>query len=121
MLETVEKEPIAVVLLNLGGPEKLEDVEPFLYNLFSDRQIIRLGPWFMQKFIARRIAKKRAPVSQESYRLIGGGSPLARITSDQGAALEKTLAGRPGYIVLVHRVKFRHVPLVVNLPKVIKF
>lgn len=99
MLETVQNEPIAVVLLNLGGPEKLEDVEPFLYNLFSDRQIIRLGPWFMQKFIARRIAKKRAPVSQESYRLIGGGSPLARITADQGAALEKVLADRGDFKV----------------------
>ncbi|MBU0481514.1 MAG: ferrochelatase [Proteobacteria bacterium] len=94
MLKSNVKEPIAVVLLNLGGPEKLEDVEPFLYNLFSDRQIIRLGPWFMQKFIARRIAGKRAPVSMESYRLIGGGSPLARITAEQGAALEKSLADR---------------------------
>lgn len=99
MLRVVEKEPIAVVLLNLGGPEKLEDVEPFLYNLFSDRQIIRLGPWFLQKFIAKRIAKKRAPVSMESYRLIGGGSPLARITSDQGAALENALTGHGDFKV----------------------
>ncbi|MEN8135060.1 MAG: ferrochelatase [Thermodesulfobacteriota bacterium] len=83
---------IGVVLLNLGGPEKLEDVEPFLFNLFSDRKIIRLGPWFMQKFIARRIAKKRAPVSMESYRLIGGGSPLAKTTIEQGLALEEMLA-----------------------------
>jgi hypothetical protein len=44
---------IAVILLNLGGPERLEDVEPFLFNLFSDRLIIRLGPAFMQKTIAR--------------------------------------------------------------------
>jgi ferrochelatase len=83
---------IGVILLNLGGPEKLEDVEPFLFNLFSDRKIIRLGPRFMQKFIARRIARKRAPVSRESYRLIGGGSPLAETTMAQGAALEKMLA-----------------------------
>ncbi|MCA1764835.1 MAG: ferrochelatase [Desulfobulbaceae bacterium] len=83
---------IGVILLNLGGPEKLEDVEPFLFNLFSDRKIIRLGPRFMQKFIARRIARKRAPTSRESYRLIGGGSPLAKTTMAQGAALEKMLA-----------------------------
>ena len=89
---SAEQEKIGVVLLNLGGPEKLEDVEPFLFNLFSDRKIIRLGPWFMQKFIARRIAKKRAPISSESYKLIGGGSPLAKTTTEQGAALEEMLA-----------------------------
>ena len=83
---------VGVVLLNLGGPERLADVEPFLYNLFSDRQIIRLGPAFMQKVIARFIARRRAPKSRESYRLIGGGSPLARITAAQGAALEEMLA-----------------------------
>ena len=87
-----EQDIIAVILLNLGGPEKLEDVEPFLLNLFSDRKIIRLGPSFMQKFIARRIVKKRAPKSRETYRLIGGGSPLARITAEQGAALEGELS-----------------------------
>jgi ferrochelatase len=87
-----KQEKIGVVLLNLGGPEKLEDVEPFLFNLFADRKIIRLGPWFMQKFIARRIARKRAPVSREAYRLIGGGSPLARTTDAQGAALGRMLA-----------------------------
>jgi ferrochelatase len=85
--------------LNLGGPGTLNEVEPFLYNLFSDRKIIRLGPWFMQKFIARMIAKKRAPVSRESYRLIGGGSPLARITGEQGAALGRELAPRGDFRV----------------------
>ncbi len=83
---------IGVVLLNLGGPERLEDVEPFLYNLFSDRQIIRLGPGFLQKPIARWIARRRAPKSSQAYRLIGGGSPLGRITTEQGRALEKSLA-----------------------------
>jgi len=86
-----------VVLLNLGGPEKLEDVEPFLFNLFSDRQIIRLGPAFLQKFIARRIARRRAPKSSESYRLIGGGSPIRRITDEQAKALELLLG--PGFMV----------------------
>ncbi|PLX46753.1 MAG: ferrochelatase, partial [Desulfobulbaceae bacterium] len=57
------KNNIGVVLLNLGGPERLEDVEPFLFNLFSDRMIIRLGPAFMQKTIARFIARRRAPKS----------------------------------------------------------
>ena len=93
-------ETIGVILLNLGGPDTLDDVEPFLVNLFSDRKIIRLGPFpFLQKFIARKIAVKRAPKSRESYRLIGGGSPLARITSEQGQALEQLLAGHGSFKV----------------------
>lgn len=80
-----------VLLLNLGGPDTLADVEPFLRNLFSDRQIIPLGPSFLQKFIARRIARRRAPKSSESYRLIGGGSPIRRITDSQARALELVL------------------------------
>lgn len=83
---------IAVVLLNLGGPQRLEDVEPFLYNLFSDRQIIRLGPALLQRPIARFIAWRRAPKSRAAYALIGGGSPLTRITNEQAAALEQALA-----------------------------
>jgi len=93
------REKVGVVLLNLGGPGSLDEVEPFLRNLFSDRKIIRLGPRFMQKFIARMIARKRAPVSRESYRLIGGGSPLARITIEQGDALERELAPRGDFRV----------------------
>ncbi len=86
-------EPIGVILLNLGGPNTLDDVEPFLFNLFSDRKIIRLSPFpFLQKFIAAKIAKKRAPKSKESYRRIGGGSPLAKITLEQAHALEAVLA-----------------------------
>lgn len=86
-------ESIAVVLLNMGGPERLEDVEPFLFNLFSDRLIIRLGPAFMQKTIARFISRRRAPKSSQAYAKIGGGSPLGKITADQAKALEKELTG----------------------------
>lgn len=88
----VDKQTIAVVLLNLGGPDCLDDVEPFLYNLFSDRKIIRLGPFFLQKPIARFIARRRAPKSKKSYALIGGASPLKKLTLEQGAALEKELS-----------------------------
>ena len=87
-------ESLGVVLLNLGGPERLADVRPFLYNLFSDREIIRLGPPFLQRPIAWWIARRRAPKSRESYRLIGGGSPLNRITRSQATALEKALRDR---------------------------
>jgi ferrochelatase len=90
--KTESPRKIGVVLLNLGGPERLDDVEPFLFNLFSDRMIIRLGPSFMQKTIARFIARRRAPKSAQAYTKIGGGSPLGKITADQARALEKELA-----------------------------
>ncbi len=89
-----------IILLNMGGPEKLEDVRPFLYNLFSDREIIRLGPFFMQKPLAWYIAKKRAPTSMKTYEKIGGGSPLTRITMEQGQALEKALQEHGSYTVV---------------------
>jgi len=77
----------------MGGPDTLADVEPFLFNLFSDRRIIRLSPFpFLQKFIASKIAKKRAPKSCEAYKLIGGGSPQKRLTTNQGTALAKSLS-----------------------------
>ena len=90
---------IGVILLNMGGPSKLEDVRPFLYNLFSDREIIRLGPPFLQKPIAWYIAKKRAPKSMETYRKIGGGSPIAAITEQQRQALQTELASHGRFIV----------------------
>lgn len=91
---------IGIVLLNMGGPEKEQDVAPFLYNLFSDRQIIRLGPRFLQKPLAWYIARKRAPVSVKTYRKIGGGSPLVRITGEQAAALQTALQGDGDYTVV---------------------
>ncbi|MCI5196333.1 MAG: ferrochelatase [Candidatus Electrothrix sp. AW5] len=90
---------IGVLLLNMGGPEKQEDVRPFLYNLFSDRQIIRLGPAFLQKPLAALIARKRTPSSMKNYQKIGGGSPLTRITAEQAYALEQSLADDGQFIV----------------------
>jgi ferrochelatase len=82
---------VGVLLLNLGGPDKLEDVGPFLYNLFSDPEIIRLPFRWMQKPLAWFIATRREKTSQENYKYIGGGSPLRRITEEQGAALKAKL------------------------------
>ncbi len=80
-----------VLLLNLGGPDQLEDVRPFLFNLFSDPEIIRLPfPW-LQKPLAWFIATSREKKSQENYRQIGGGSPLRRITEAQAQALQEQL------------------------------
>ncbi|MEI7816530.1 MAG: ferrochelatase [Desulfuromonadales bacterium] len=82
-----------VILLQMGGPDSVESVEPFLYNLFSDRDIIKIGPAFMQPFIARMIVKRRAPKSAANYRQIGGKSPLRELTEQQAAALEISLGG----------------------------
>lgn len=87
---------IGICLLNMGGPASLEDVRPFLFNLFSDREIIELGPRFLQRPIAWLIAKMRAPKSKENYRLIGGKSPLTDITISQAKALEGLLNKRIG-------------------------
>jgi ferrochelatase len=81
----------AVLLLQMGGPDSLNAVEPFLYNLFSDRDIIKIGPAFLQPFIARMIVKRRAPKSAANYRQIGGKSPLRALTEQQASELEKVL------------------------------
>ncbi|MEH1822271.1 MAG: ferrochelatase [Nostoc sp.] len=82
---------VGVLLLNLGGPDKLEDVGPFLYNLFSDPEIIRLPFRWLQKPLAWFIATRRTRTSQANYKQIGGGSPLRRITEAQGEALKEQL------------------------------
>ena len=75
-----------VLLLNLGGPDSLDAVKPFLYNLFSDRDIIKLGPEFLQKPIAAFIAATRSGKTRAMYSLIGGKSPILDITKAQAAA-----------------------------------
>lgn len=82
---------IGVILLNLGGPDSIDAVRPFLYNLFSDRDIIRLGPSFLQKPIAALIIGMKLRKTLAAYNLIGGKSPLFDITSAQAKALEENL------------------------------
>ena len=84
-------EKTAVLLLQMGGPDWLEGIEPFLFNLFSDRDIIRIGPAFIQPLIARFISRRRAKKVTGYYRQIGGGSPIRRLTEQQAAALETVL------------------------------
>jgi len=84
----------AVVLMNLGGPDSQEAVEPFLVNLFSDPAIIRL-PAFLRLPLARLIAWRRARVAHEIYRRLGGNSPLLVNTEAQARALEGALG--PGH------------------------
>lgn len=83
----------AVVLFNLGGPDRQEAVEPFLFNLFFDPAIIRL-PTPLRWLIASLVSRRRAPVAQAIYREMGGGSPLLANTEAQAAALAAALEKR---------------------------
>ena len=80
----------AVVLFNLGGPDNLNNVEPFLFNLFNDPAIINL-PTFIRYPLAKIISKKRAPIAKKIYEEIGGSSPILKLTIDQSTELEKSL------------------------------
>src|SRR6266702_5047153 len=80
----------AVVLMNLGGPDTLEAVQPFLFNLFSDPAIVRL-PSFLRLPVAWLISWRRARVAREIYAQLGGGSPLLANTEAQARALEAEL------------------------------
>lgn len=83
---------IGVVLLNLGGPDSLEAVEPFLYNLFCDPDIIDFpGSFLFRKGLAKLISSRRHPRVQKQYAQIGGKSPLKDHTLKQAALLEAQL------------------------------
>ena len=84
-------EKVGVLLMNLGGPERIKDVGPFLYNLFSDPEIIRLPIPAFQKPLAWLISILRSTKSQEAYLSIGGGSPIRRITEQQARELQSKL------------------------------
>jgi ferrochelatase len=94
MTTSAKNRRIGVLLFNLGGPERLEDVRPFLFNLFADPDIIRLPFRAMQKPIAWLISTQRYKKSRGYYEKIGGGSPLRRITEEQAQALERALEDR---------------------------
>jgi ferrochelatase len=93
--EERDRRTVGIVLLNLGGPDSLDAVRPFLYNLFSDREIIKLGPLFLQKPLARLISIVRSAKSRKMYGLIGGRSPINDITRAQADALETSLNSKP--------------------------
>jgi protoporphyrin/coproporphyrin ferrochelatase len=90
-----------VLLFNLGGPDTLADVRPFLFNLFSDPEIIRIKSDTLRRALAWILAGARQNKSKELYRQIGGGSPLRKTTESQAAALGAELASR-GHKVCVY-------------------
>ncbi len=82
---------VAVVLFNLGGPDRPKAIWPFLVNVFMDPAILRV-PFFVRPLLARRIAAARLEPARRSYAALGGRSPLLELTQAQAAALEKELS-----------------------------
>ncbi|AAZ21168.1 ferrochelatase [Candidatus Pelagibacter communis] len=80
----------AVILFNLGGPDKIENVEPFLFNLFNDPAILNL-PTILRYPLAKLISNRRAPVAKKIYKELGGSSPILKLTMAQSKALETKL------------------------------
>jgi protoporphyrin/coproporphyrin ferrochelatase len=93
---------VAVVLFNLGGPDKPSSIRPFLFNLFYDKAIIRLPNPF-RWLVAKYLSAKRDPVARDIYSLIGGKSPINEGTQAQAIYLEKVLnkKSEPKYKVFI--------------------
>jgi len=91
-----------ILLLNMGGPNNLEEVELFLRNMFADPRILPMAPW-LRRIIGGRIVSKRLEEARENYRQLGGRSPLSEITWSLAAKVEE----RTGILT---RPAMRYVP-----------
>lgn len=89
-----ERRKVAVVLFNLGGPDKPESVRPFLRNLFGDPAILRV-PFFIRPALASLLSRLRTKAATANYAILGGGSPLLALTREQGVALDAALSDEP--------------------------
>ena len=106
---TAGKEKIAVVLFQLGGPDSLDAVEPFLYNLFSDPDIFDFpGSSVLGKPLARFISRNRKSHAQEHYAAIGGKSPILELTSQQSDALQKKLRAQGHAVTTFVAMRYWH-------------
>lgn len=93
--------PTALILLNMGGPDSLEAVKPFLYNLFSDRELIQLPAGaLLQKPFARMISHFRAKKVVENYRVIGGKSPQLEWTRQQATGIAQRLENTQPFVIM---------------------
>ena len=86
----MRRDRVAIVLFNLGGPDALTSVRPFLVNLFTDPAILRV-PFFIRPALSRLIALLRVKPATANYKLLGGRSPLLDLTLDQATALQRAL------------------------------
>jgi len=100
------KQQIAILMLNMGGPGKLEEVGPFLNRLFTDTDIMKLP---FQSKLGPYIAKRRTSAIQKKYGEIGGGSPILKWTNLQGEKLVEELNKNcSNYGIFKHYVGFRY-------------
>jgi ferrochelatase len=111
---------LAVVLFNLGGPDSLDAVKPFLFNLFNDPAIIG-APGPVRWVLARLISARRAPIARAIYAQIGGRSPLVEQTQAQADALRATLAARGlgGEVGVFMAMRYWH-PMTAETVKAVK-
>jgi ferrochelatase len=107
----------AIVILNLGGPDSLDTIEPFLFNLFSDPDIFKIP--FGQKLFAKFISKKRAPKVAEQYKAIGGNSPINKWTELQRKMLEEKLRNYNSQISVYTAMRYWK-PLIKETAEIIK-
>jgi protoporphyrin/coproporphyrin ferrochelatase len=98
---------VAIVLFNLGGPDRPEAIRPFLLNLFRDPAILRV-PFFVRPLLAWWIARARVAPATANYAMLGGRSPLLDETRQQAAALEQELGRVAGGIVAKCFVAMRY-------------
>ncbi|XP_045479390.1 ferrochelatase, mitochondrial [Harmonia axyridis] len=102
------KSKTAIVMMNMGGPQKIEQVYDYLHNIMTDRDMIQLP--FAQDHMGKWIAKRRTPEVQKKYSEIGGGSPILDWTNKQGELLcQKLNEVLPNYGPYKHYVAFRYV------------
>ncbi|MDX2050158.1 MAG: ferrochelatase [Rickettsiaceae bacterium] len=107
MLETIKNDKKVIVLFNLGGPDKLDNVGPFLYNLFSDKWIIR-APFLIRKTIAFFISFFRKKLAKQNYSLIGGKSGLLEETEKQKNALLRKLKKEIKNVEILVSMRYWH-------------
>ncbi|RKQ63954.1 ferrochelatase [Thermovibrio guaymasensis] len=92
----------AVLISYMGAPSTTEEIKPFLYRLFSDRDLINFGvPSFLQKPLAYLISTFRTPKVKPQYEAIGGGSPLVKYSLEQGELLEREI-GIPVFVGMLY-------------------
>ncbi len=104
--------PTAILLCNMGGPDSLDDVQPYLENIFMDPDIIDIplsGKW--RTVFARYLAKKRAPKSTKIFEHMGGSSPLLEITQKQADRLAERLTDKGKICKVYPAMRYWH-PLI---------
>jgi protoporphyrin/coproporphyrin ferrochelatase len=97
-----KKKKVGIVMFQLGGPDSLDAVEPFLLNLFLDPDIIPMGPLgFLRRPLAKLISSRRSVPVRGKYAEIGGRSPIGTLTERQRGALVEALSNEIDPVVVI--------------------